>query len=354
MREAEEDFVYTGKAFLSFLASVEGECLDSIQAELLPHKLSLDGSDSLSIVDTGLRPCSTHLDMRNYRSHRESVVVQSSTSNIYNLRDRPATSHLAHHGSTLREVQGEMRDPMAGSDSRAGDFLEASEKAIPQAIDTMDNRSSLLLSFQTRFGSLSPSLLSLDCHGSPVMKTKFTVPEEATVTHWVHSYAQLCNLYGENYERLKGIAKISDSLKNPWSRLLEENPTSKGSLTEKILKSLYSTETIKFESAIDPAKLRMARILLYHHYKQKCIDLRKDPRISSYLSQGKGIASVANDIILEEIYGCHNQSISEEARRKRLSRFTWHKRIGQRWSFVASHLGVGIILTCSHELATHV
>ncbi|KAI0568582.1 hypothetical protein Alg215_12106, partial [Pyrenophora tritici-repentis] len=107
------------------------------------------------------------------------------------------------------------------------------------------------------------------------------------------------------------------SLENPWSRLSEENPTSKGSLTERILKSLYCAEKIEFESAIDPAKLRMARILLYHHYKQKCIDLSKDPRISSYLSQGTGIASVANDMILEEIYGCHNQSTSEEAKRKR-------------------------------------
>ena len=365
-------FLYTGKAFLSLLASVEGECLDSIQAKLLPHKLSLDGSDSLSSVDTGLQPCSTHLNMRNYRSHRDSVVAQSSTSNIYDFCDRPATSHLAHHGSMLQEVQGEMRNPMTSSDSRAGDFLEASKKAIPQAINTMESRSSLLLSFQTKFGSLSPSLLSPNCHGSPVMRTKFTIPREATVTHWVHSYAQLCNLYGENYDRLKAIMQIGDgsfrkdaeesidlfcyrwSLENPWSRLPEENPTSRGSLTERILKSFYSAETIEFESAINPVKLRMARILLYHHYKQKCIDLTKDPRISSYLSQGKGIASVANDMILEEIYGCHDQNTSEEARLKQASRFNWHKKVGQRWSFVASHLGVGIILTCSHKLATRV
>jgi len=97
-------FLYTGKAFLSLLASVEDECLDSIQAKLLPHKLSLDSSDSLSSVDTGLQPYSTHLDMRNHRSHRESMVAPSSTSNIYDFRDRPATSHLAHHGSMLREV----------------------------------------------------------------------------------------------------------------------------------------------------------------------------------------------------------------------------------------------------------
>jgi hypothetical protein len=365
-------FLYTGKAFLSLLASVEDECLDSIQAKLLPHKLSFDSSDSLSSVDTGLQPCSTHLDMRNHRSHRESMVAPSSTSNIYDFRDRPATSHLAHHGSMLREVQGEMRNPMASSDSRARDFLEASKKAIPQAINTTESRSSLLLSFQTKLGSLSPSLLSPNCHGSPVMKTKFTIPEEATVTHWVHSYAQLCNLYGEDYDRLRAIMQIGDisfrkdakefinlfccrwSLENPWSRLPEENPTSKGSLMERILKGFYSAETIEFESAVDRVKLRMARVLLYHHYNQKCIDLTKDPKISSYLSQGKGIASVANDMILKEIYGCHDQNTSKEARQKLARRFDWHKKVGQRWSFVASHLGVGIILTCSRELATRV
>jgi hypothetical protein len=98
-----------------------------------------------------------------------------------------------------------MRDHMVSSASRAGDCLEASDRAIPQAINTVD-----LLSFQTRFGSLSPSLLSSDSHGSPAIKTKFTLPEGATVTHWVYSYAQLCNLYGEDYEKLKEIAEIGD------------------------------------------------------------------------------------------------------------------------------------------------
>jgi hypothetical protein len=370
-------FMYTGKAFLSLLRSVEGEYLSSIQAKLLPHKLSFDSSNSPSVVDTGipynysfhadsavrLQPCSTPLDTRNFRPHHEHMAVQSSTSNIYDWRDRPSTSHSAYNG----EIRGEMRDHMVSSASRAGDCLEASDRAIPQAINTVD-----LLLFQTRFSSLSPSLVSSDSHGSPAIKTKFTLPEGATVTHWVNSYAQLCNLFGEEYEKLKGIAMIGDesfrkdakefidlfccrwSLENPWSRLPEENPTSKGSLTERILRSLRCAETIEFESAIDPAKLRMARVLLYHHFKQKCVDLRKDPKISSYLSQGKGVASVANDAILREIYGCYDQSISEKTRQKRESRFDWHKRVGKRWSFVAFHLGVGILLTCGHGLATRV
>jgi hypothetical protein len=291
------------------------------------------------------------------------MAVQLSTSNICNPRDRTSTSHSA----SSREAQGEMRDHMVSSASRAENCLEASNRAIPQAINTVD-----LLSFQTRFSSLSPSLLSSDWHGSPASKTKFTLPEEATVTHWVHSYAQLCNLFGENYEKLKDIAKIGDvsfrkdakkfiglfccrwSLENPWSRLPGENPASKGSLTKRILRSLQCAETIEFESAVDPAKLRMARILLYHHYEQKCIDLSKDPEISNYLSQGIGLATLANDAILEEIYGCRDQSTSEETNQKRINRFQWHKRLGKRWSFVASYLGVGIVLTCSHELATRV
>jgi hypothetical protein len=90
-------FMYTGKAFLSLLASVEGECLSSIQAKLLPHKLLIDGSDGPSVVNTEipynysfhadsavrLQPCSTALDTRNFRPRHEHMAVQSSTSNIY-------------------------------------------------------------------------------------------------------------------------------------------------------------------------------------------------------------------------------------------------------------------------------
>ncbi|KAF1352917.1 hypothetical protein EJ07DRAFT_135507 [Lizonia empirigonia] len=151
-----------------------------------------------------------------------------------------------------------------------------------------------------------------------------------------------------------GRAFLSLLASNPWSRLSGEDPTLEGSLTERILKSLCCAEKIEIESAIDPVKLTMARILLHHHFEQKCIELSKDPKISSYLFQGKGIASVTINTILEEIYNRHDQNISAQAKEKRLSRFMYHKRIGKRWSFVVSHLGLGIVLTCGPELATHV
>ncbi|KAF1923570.1 uncharacterized protein M421DRAFT_104321 [Didymella exigua CBS 183.55] len=151
-----------------------------------------------------------------------------------------------------------------------------------------------------------------------------------------------------------GRALLSLLSSNPWSRLPGEDPTSEGFLTERILKSLCCAETIEFECAIDPVKLTMARILLHHHFEQKRVELSKDPKISSYLSQGKGIASVAINAILEEIYNRYDQNISPKAKEKCLSRFMYHKRIGKRWSFVASHLGISFVLTCGPELATHV
>ncbi|KAF2818143.1 hypothetical protein CC86DRAFT_399382 [Ophiobolus disseminans] len=117
---------------------------------------------------------------------------------------------------------------------------------------------------------------------------------------------------------LASVEEEWGGLDNPWFRLPGEDPTSKGSLTERILKSLYCAETIEFESVIDPAKLIMARILLHHHYEQKCTELNEDPNVSNYLSQGKGVASVAIDAILEGTYGRYDRNTSAKARKKRL------------------------------------
>ncbi|KAF2179528.1 hypothetical protein K469DRAFT_595614 [Zopfia rhizophila CBS 207.26] len=158
---------------------------------------------------------------------------------------------------------------------------------------------------------------------------------------------------GRAFLSLLASAEVEWDREDPWSRLPLSNPTSGGSLTERMLKSLHCAETIEYDSVVDPVRLRMARILLHHHYEQKCIDLKKDPDLSSRLSQGKGIASVAKNAILEKIYGCHDKNLSPEARERHENSLKWHKRIGKRWSYVTSHLGIGIVLTCSRGLEIH-
>jgi hypothetical protein len=119
-----------------------------------------------------------------------------------------------------------------------------------------------------------------------------------------------------------------------------------------MLKSLHCAEAIEFDSIVDPVKLRIARMLLYHYFEQLCITFKKDRR-SCRFSPGRGVASAAKELVLETIYGSHDNSLTPEIRRKHENSFTWHKRIGKRWSYVASHLGVGITLTCSPNLEAH-
>jgi hypothetical protein len=360
--------MYIGRAFLSLLASAEGEYLDFIRTKLLPHELSLEiimpyrnSFDADSGVD--LRPCSNHLDTRSFRSHL------ASTSDIFDWRNcpdkrfvpeypastSPATCYSAHDESDLPNHQSHIRNHMAISNLQVQDEQDTD---------------SLLLSSQRRLRSLSPSLLSSNWDESPVTRTKFAFPEETTKTHWLHCYDQLNRLYGGSYEKLCYIIRIGDSFfredardfiihfyrrwnsEDPWSRLPISNPTSKRPLTERMLKSLHCAEAIEFDSIVDPVKLRIARMLLHHYFEQLCIKFKKDRRLCN-LSPGKGVATAAKDVVLKMIYGCREKNLALEIRKKQENSFTWHKRIGKRWSYVASHLGVGIALTCSPTLEAH-
>ncbi|KAF1365197.1 hypothetical protein EJ07DRAFT_51756, partial [Lizonia empirigonia] len=102
-----------------------------------------------------------------------------------------------------------------------------------------------------------------------------------------------------------------------WNRAPLSNPSTGSSVVEKMLKSLRCAETIEYDSAVDPVRLRMARIFLYHYFEQKCIDIRKDPNLSNRLSQGKRISSVVLDVILEEMYSCHDQQVSVRVSKQR-------------------------------------
>jgi hypothetical protein len=70
-------FMYTGKAFLSLLASVKGEYLNFIQTKLLLHKLLFEDSilyrySIYTDSSVDLRPCSNPLDTQSLRPRLES------------------------------------------------------------------------------------------------------------------------------------------------------------------------------------------------------------------------------------------------------------------------------------------
>jgi hypothetical protein len=282
-------------------------------------------------------------------------VAGDSDMELNDIVTDSVTNHPARNESDLSEFEGE---------------IEAFDKPSQQVMNTMDDRSSLRLSLQTGLGTLSPSPLFSDWHGSPRNQTEFTLPEGVTKTHWLHSYDQLNYLFGGTHDELCNTIKLGDSflredackfislfyqkwnLKDPWSRLLMNNPTSRAPLTERVLKSLNCAITLESDSIVDPVKLRIARVLLHHYFEQMCIELDKE-RSQCNLSSGLGVATVAKNAVLETVYGCRMENLTLEQRKKCEHRFAWHTQVGKRWSYVASHLGIGILLTCSRNLEIH-
>lgn len=368
-------FIHLGKAFLTLLATVQGKRLDYIQAKLSPHKLVFEHSfheDSneemeISLPDTqGVQFYPRIPDASQY----SSLYNEISRASFFDGK-APCWSNSVEH--VARYITPEESTATEGLETPL-DVTESlnfdtAEDRGPEPI--LNDVPSLHLATQSRMPSVSPSVLSSNWSTSPVQEMEFTLPDDAIVTHWLYSYDQLSRLYRSSYEEIQYVVEIGDSFlredakdfinsfcrswdaEDPWSRLPTGNPVTGISLTEKIFKSLQCAETIAADSLVEPIKLRMARVLLYHQYEQKLIDLRHNSSSPIRLSSGKGLASIAKSVILERIYGSQYQNLTAQAKRKRENSLKWHTRIGKRWSYVTSQLGVGIILTCSHILEIH-
>ncbi|KAF1979397.1 hypothetical protein BU23DRAFT_402650, partial [Bimuria novae-zelandiae CBS 107.79] len=102
-----------------------------------------------------------------------------------------------------------------------------------------------------------------------------------------------------------------------WDRVPLSNPTTGSLVVKNVLRSLRCAETIKHDCAVDPFKLRAARILLYYYLEQKRIELQEDPNLPNLLSQGKRISSVVVNIVLEDMYGRHGKQVSPRVKAQR-------------------------------------
>ncbi|EOA90826.1 uncharacterized protein SETTUDRAFT_36328 [Exserohilum turcica Et28A] len=385
MEETGEDFIHLGKAFLTLLATIQGNHLDYIQAKLSPHKLVFEHpsrEDSNEAIETALSDAQRiQFYPRILDSHliAARIADASQHSSVYNEISRASfvdgkaprwsnsVEHISRYITPEESTATEgLENPLDATETL---HFETAEDRGPEPI--LNDVPSLHLATQSRMPSVPPSVLSSDWSTSPVQETEFTLPDDAIVTHWLYSYDQLSRLYRSSYEEIQYVVEIGDSFlredakdfinsfcrswdaEDPWSRLPTGNPVTGMSLTEKIFKSLQCAETISADSLVEPIKLRMARVLLYHQYEQKLIELRHNSSSPTRLSSGKGLASIAKSVILERIYGSQYKNLTAHAKRKRENSLKWHTRIGKRWSYVTSQLGVGIILTCSHILEIH-
>ncbi|KAJ6279026.1 hypothetical protein J3E71DRAFT_363607 [Bipolaris maydis] len=338
LEETGEDSIHLGKVFLTLLATIQGNRLDYIQAKLSPHKLFYP-----RILDSHLTAA--------------RIPDASQYSSVYNEISRasfvdgkaPRWSNSVEHVSRYITLEESMATEGLGTPLDATETLHF-ETAEDRGLEPILNDvPSLHLATQSRMPSVSPS------------ETEFTLPDDAI----------LSRLYRSSYEEIQYVVEIGDSFlredakdfinsfcrswdaEDPWSRLPTGNPVTGISLTEKIFKSLQCAETISADSLVEPIKLKMARVLLYHQYEQKLIELRHNSSSPTRLSSGKGLASIAKSVILERIYGSQYKNLTAHAKRKRENSLKWHTRIGKRWPYVTSQLGVGIILTCSHILEIH-
>lgn len=279
-------FIYLGKAFLTLLATIQGKRLDYIQAKLSPHKLVFEHSfreDSNKAMETSLS------DTQGVQFYPR-IPDASQYSSVYNEISRASfvdgkaprwsssVEHVSRYITPEESTATEgLRTPLDAIESLN---FETAEDRGPEPI--LNDVPSLHLATQSRMPSVSPSVLSSNWSTSPVQETEFTLPDDAIVTHWLYSYDQLSRLYRSSYEEIQYVVEIGDSFlredakdfinsfcrswdaEDPWSRLPTGNPVTGMSLTEKIFKSLQCAETISADSLVEPIKLRMARVLLYH------------------------------------------------------------------------------------------
>jgi hypothetical protein len=161
---------------------------------------------------------------------------------------------------------------------------------------------------------------------------------------------------GDSFLRDDAVSFVSSHLggvqNNLWYQPIVPDPTTNSSLTEKLFKSFCCTGILEQRSALDPIRLRIARILLYQYSEQLYKDSHSKQHILNRRSRGRDTTSAAIDQILEEMYTGEEQH-DPETWRKRRNLLKRHKKIGRRWCILIRYIGSGLLVMCSSELATH-
>jgi hypothetical protein len=215
--------------------------------------------------------------------------------------------------------------------------------------------------------AIPPKLLSHPAHIDARLGSASSLPP----TEYLQAFKQLESKDSDNSKYgLKQTIKLSDSFlridiisfihslhyrcvqNGLWYRPSLGNPMT-GSLAERTLRSLRCAETTEEDTVVGPVRLRLARIFLYHYMEQKVLNIRTNGNMPSLRSRGKDVQSIVIDLTLDDIYGRNNESDSLLVGKQRRESLKTHKGIGKRWSFLAAHLGIGILLTCDPSLESY-
>jgi hypothetical protein len=136
-----------------------------------------------------------------------------------------------------------------------------------------------------------------------------------------------------------------------WNRQPLNKPTHGQTRVEKLFDGVRCAQILKHDSVVDPVRLRMAKIILYHHFERLCIDLPSNKRLRAQLSRGRDRASVATDMIVRAVYDLeHNMQVDKKILTRYRRCIQKQKSIGKRWCMLASHLGLGVLLVCHPDV----
>jgi hypothetical protein len=124
-----------------------------------------------------------------------------------------------------------------------------------------------------------------------------------------------------------------------------------GSLAERLIGSFRCAELLDQRVAIDPIRLRMARVLLCLCYQELCGEVGKKSELSHRRSRGRDNASVATDLLLEQLYQLEQPPPGPETWKRRRNSLRRHIRAGNKWNLLTKYLGAGILLVCRPDTA---
>jgi hypothetical protein len=177
--------------------------------------------------------------------------------------------------------------------------------------------------------------------------------QEALTAETIIEIIQLGNFFlRDDLESFTESFRLASGQNSIWDRPSLMNPTEGGTLIERLFNGFRCAQILEQSSTVDPVRLRIARIVLYHYYEQLYVDAQSDSDLLSRRSRGRSTSSVVTDKILEDMYGLRQEQFDSQTWTRRRASLQKHKKLGKRWCMVVDHLGFGILLTCHPSLAT--
>jgi hypothetical protein len=252
------------------------------------------------------------------------------------------------------------------SEEQVGRHQQTKRNSLPSHQSNRATKRARVTPDATSGQANSTTIDALSGSESPEQNENPEIAEPDTRSHYLRSFETMTSKYGKGTDSNLNPAQIIDVIRAGDSFLLERSvefvssylescrdgvwntpiPCSpfNGPLTENLFKSFHCAEILDQRTIVDPIRFRVARILLFWNYEQ----LLNNPELLSRISRGRDSASIATDVLLQEIF----KHDTRDWKRRRMS-LQRHKHVGKRWSMVIGCIGPGFLLMCNTSLATH-